>query len=205
MTPFCVRGFSFLVCVCVCIVNGNHNWTILSLTQTSVTKHNSQKSLRHFEWLRLNCHPFPVKFRLIYFRLRFQRQLQLILETDALREPSTPIAVLTSMIPAQRCQEEQCLKCLSQRNAANLSLIRDALFVVAIDPNDSPRTANEAMFALHSGNFVNRWYDKSVQLIVFGNGVAGFVNNYLAGMTGTVGTNFVRIAVGTRTKYSNYN
>ena len=27
------------------------------------------------------------------------------------------------------------------------------------------------------------------------NGVAGFVNNYLAGMTGTVGTNFVRIAV----------
>lgn len=113
-----------------------------------------------------------------------------------MREPSTPIAVLTSMIPAQRCQEEQCLKCLSQRNAANLSLIRDALFVVAIDPNDSPRTANEAMFALHSGNFVNRWYDKSVQLIVFGNGVAGFVNNYLAGMTGTVGTNFVRIAVG---------
>ena len=60
----------------------------------------------------------------------------------------------------------------------------------------SPRTANEAMFALHSGNFVNRWYDKSVQLVVFGNGVAGFVNNYLAGMTGTVGTNFVRIAVG---------
>lgn len=100
------------------------------------------------------------------------------------------------MIPAQRCQEEQRLKCLSQRNAANLSLIRDALFVVAIDPNDSPRTANEAMFALHSGNFVNRWYDKSVQMIVFGNGVAGFVNNYLAGMTGTVGTNFVRIAVG---------
>ena len=67
--------------------------------------------------------------------------------------------------------------------------------MVALDPDDSPRTAYEAMFALHSGNFVNRWYDKSVQLVVFGNGVAGFVNNYLAGMTGTVGTNFVRIAV----------
>ena len=99
------------------------------------------------------------------------------------------------MTPSQRCQEVQRLKCLSQRNRTNLSVLRDALFVVAIDPDDFPRTANEAMFALHSGNFVNRWYDKSVQLIVFGNGVAGFVNNYLAGMTGTVGTNFVRIAV----------
>ena len=115
---------------------------------------------------------------------------------DALRAPSTPIAVLTSMTPAERCGEEQRLKCLSQQNLANLAMIRDALFVVALDPDDSPRTANEAMFALHSRNFVNRWYDKSVQLIVFGNGVAGFVNNYLAGMTGTVGTNFVRIAVG---------
>lgn len=126
----------------------------------------------------------------------FQTQLERILETDALREPSTPIAVLTSMIPSQRCQEEQRLKCLSQRNRTNLSLLRDALFVVAIDPDDSPRTANEAMFALHSGTFVNRWYDKSVQLIVFGNGVAGFVNNYLAGMTGTAATKFVCIAVG---------
>lgn len=125
----------------------------------------------------------------------FQKQIENILQTDAQREPATPIAVLTSMTPSQRCQEVQRLKCLSQRNRTNLSVLRDALFVVAIDPDDFPRTANEAMFALHSGNFVNRWYDKSVQLIVFGNGVAGFVNNYLAGMTGTVGTNFVRIAV----------
>ena len=115
---------------------------------------------------------------------------------DVLEKQSTPMAVLTTLTSSERCHEEQRLKCLSQRNVANLSLIRDALFVVALDPDDSPRTANEAMFALHSGNFVNRWYDKSMQLVVFGNGVAGFVNNYLAGMTGTVGTNFVRIAVG---------
>lgn len=126
---------------------------------------------------------------------QLEKQIENILQTDAQREPATPIAVLTSMTPSQRCQEVQRLKCLSQRNCTNLSVLRDALFVVAIDPEDFPRTANEAMFALHSGNFVNRWYDKSVQLIVFGNGVAGFVNNYLAGMTGTVGTNFVRIAV----------
>ncbi|KAL9967377.1 hypothetical protein ACROYT_G025586 [Oculina patagonica] len=122
-------------------------------------------------------------------------QMKDILQMDASREQSTPIAVLTSMTPTERCQEEQRLKCLSERNITNLSLVRDALFVVALDPDEYPQTANEAMFALHSGNFVNRWYDKSVQLVVFGNGVAGFVNNYLAGMTGTVGTNFVRIAV----------
>ena len=114
---------------------------------------------------------------------------------DASREQSTPTAFLTSLTPSERCQEEQRLKCLSQRNVDNLSLLRDALFVVALDPDTSPRKANEAMFELHSGNFVNRWYDKSVQLVVFGNGVAGLLNNYLAGMTGTVGTNFVRIAV----------
>jgi len=125
-----------------------------------------------------------------------RKQMKEILLTDACREPSTPIAVLTTMTPPERCQGEQRLKCIGQRNVTNLSLVRDALFVVALDPEDSPRTVNEAMFALHSGNFVNRWYDKSVQLVVFGNGVAGFVNNYLAGMTGTVGTNFVRIAVG---------
>lgn len=122
-------------------------------------------------------------------------KFEIIVEMDASREPSTPIAFLTSLTPSERCQEEQRLKCLSQRNVDNLSLLRDALFVVALDPYTSPRKANEAMFELHSGNFVNRWYDKSVQLVVFGNGVAGFVNNYLAGMTGTVGTNFVRIAV----------
>ncbi|XP_020612759.1 uncharacterized protein LOC110051124 isoform X1 [Orbicella faveolata] len=125
-----------------------------------------------------------------------RKQMKEILLTDACRESSTPIAVLTTMTPPNRCQEEQLLKCLSERNVTNLSLVRDALFVVALDPDDSPRTVNEAMFALHSGNFINRWYDKSVQLVVFGNGVAGFVNNYLAAMTGTVGTNFVRIAVG---------
>ena len=75
---------------------------------------------------------------------------------DVLQEPSTPVAVLTSLTPSERWHEEQLLKCLSQQNVANLSLVRDALFVVALDPDDSPRTAYEAMFALHSGNFVNQ-------------------------------------------------
>ncbi|CAH3023881.1 unnamed protein product [Porites evermanni] len=131
----------------------------------------------------------------IITKSQLEKKLETIVEMDASREPSTPIAFLTSLTPSERCQEEQRLKCLSQRNVDNLSLLRDALFIVALDPDTSPRKANEAMFELHSGNFVNRWYDKSVQLVVFGNGVAGLVNNYLAGMTGTVGTNFVRIAV----------
>ena len=103
------------------------------------------------------------------------------------------LAFLTSLTPSERCQEEQRVKCLSQRNVDNLSLLRDALFAVALDPYTFPRKANEAMFELHSGNFVNRWYDKSVQLVVFGNGVAGFVKNCLAGMTGTVGTNLCEL------------
>ena len=107
-----------------------------------------------------------------------------------------PIGVLTGLTPTERCHEEQKLKALSEKNVENLSIVRDALFVVCLDNRDSPRSANEAMYALQSKNFLNRWYDKSVQLVVFRNGVAGFVNNYLAGMTGTVGTDFIRMAVG---------
>lgn len=33
-------------------------------------------------------------------------------------------------------------------------------------------------------------------MVVFGNGVVGFVNNYLVGMIGIVGINFVWIVVG---------
>lgn len=106
------------------------------------------------------------------------------------------MGVLTSLTPSQRCQEEQKLKALSEENLENLSLVRDALFVVCLEKDDAPRSVNEAMYALQSKHFTNRWYDKSVQLVVFRNGLAGFVNNYLAGMTGTVGTNFIRMAVG---------
>ncbi|KXJ16566.1 Choline O-acetyltransferase [Exaiptasia diaphana] len=127
---------------------------------------------------------------------QLKRQLKSIIEMDASRQPSIQVGVLTSLPPSDRYLEEQRIKCISQQNVVNLSLLRDAIFVLALDAESCPRTANEAMFSLQSGNFVNRWYDKSVQLVVFGNGVAGFVNNYLAGMTGTVGTKFVGKAVG---------
>ena len=58
--------------------------------------------------------------------------------------------------------------------------------MVCLDLGDEPRTTNDAMHLLHSGNFSNRWYDKSTQLVVFSSGVAGFVLNFLAGMTGAV-------------------
>ena len=129
--------------------------------------------------------------------LRFiKHQLRKILKSQDEKGRGLPVGVLTTLTPPQRCQEEQKLKVLSEKNVENLSVARDALFTVCLDKCDAPRSVNDVMYALQSKNFTNRWYDKSVQLVVFRNGVAGFVNNYLAGLTGTVGTNFIRMAAG---------
>ena len=112
-------------------------------------------------------------------------------ETDASSEPSTLIKAWLHL----RDVKKNSASSASVNEMLIIFHCPVTLFSLLRATDTSPRKANEAMFELHSGNFVNRWYDKSVQLVVFGNGVAGFVNNYLAGMTGTVGTNFVRIAV----------
>ena len=114
-------------------------------------------------------------------------------ETDASSEPSTLVKAWLHL----RDVKENSASSASVNEMLIIFHCSVTLFSLLRATDTSPRKANEAMFELHSGNFVNCWYDKSVQLVVFGNGVAGFVNNYLAGMTGTVGKNFVRIAVKT--------
>lgn len=75
---------------------------------------------------------------------------------------------------------------ISNTNRSNFASLRNALLVVCLDSGDEPQTTNETMYLLHSKNFANRWYSKSMQLVTFKNGVAGFVLNFLAGMTAAV-------------------
>ncbi|EDO44789.1 predicted protein [Nematostella vectensis] len=119
-----------------------------------------------------------------------KRQLEKIFHS---RHTSSALYVgaLTALKSADRFREEQGLKCISDNNIYNLCVIRDSLFVVSLDPDDSPRLANETLYCVQSKNSFNRWYDKSVSLVVFQNGVAGFLMNYFAGVTGTVASAFV--------------
>lgn len=112
---------------------------------------------------------------------------------DGRSSPSLEVGAITSLSAKERQVVEQNLAHASDRNKYNFATIRDSLLVISLDPDSQPRTANDALYCLQSKNFTNRWYDRSVSLVVFGNGVAGFVMNYLAGMTGTVASSFVEV------------
>ena len=58
-------------------------------------------------------------------------------------------------------------------HAQVLSLIEGAILWVALEANDSPQDRSEAMRRLSVDCFENRWFDRSQQLIIFANGIAG--------------------------------
>ncbi|KAJ3356447.1 Carnitine O-acetyltransferase mitochondrial [Allomyces javanicus] len=58
-------------------------------------------------------------------------------------------------------------------NAERLEKLESALFVVALD-DSAPVTRDEVGRALWHGDGRNRWFDKSMQFVVFANGKAGF-------------------------------
>ena len=60
----------------------------------------------------------------------------------------------------------------SQKNATNLSIIEKALFTVHLD-DLAPDDLQTACDHLLHGDGGNRWYDKSLQFIVFKDGYAG--------------------------------
>jgi carnitine O-acetyltransferase len=112
---------------------------------------------------------------------------------DSRSIPSLEVSAITTLSANERYLVEQRLIDASDRNKYNFATIRNSLLVVSLDSDELPRTANDTLYLLHSKNPTNRWYDRSVNLVVFGNGVAGFVLNYLAGMTGTVASSFAQL------------
>lgn len=58
-------------------------------------------------------------------------------------------------------------------NKASMDLLERAALVVCLD-EEAPATLNEQGHLLMHGNGSSRWFDKSIQIIVFSNGKAGF-------------------------------
>lgn len=74
-------------------------------------------------------------------------------------------------------------------NQSALDTIETALFCVCLE-DISPQDAKQASDQLLHGNSANRWFDKSISLIVFANGQAG-INIEHCGLDGTTILNFV--------------
>ena len=63
---------------------------------------------------------------------------------------------------------------LSDYNPDHLDLIQSSLFILCLD-SDMPSSNQEASHLLLFENSSNRWFDKSLQLVVFDNGMAGLI------------------------------
>lgn len=94
----------------------------------------------------------------------------------------TPIGILTADSRDEWAKSHMLLKTLGDNND-KLNLIHSSLFTVSLDekvPVDHPETANEVASEqlIHGGgseqNSGNRWFDKTIQVIVNKNGVNGF-------------------------------
>ena len=98
-----------------------------------------------------------------------------------------------------------------RENAATLQTVERALFVVCLD-DASPGSHYSASALVRDGSAESRWYDKSLQIVVFENGIAG-LNFEHAAVDGHVANGFAhhlqRVAlelqpVGRRSQTSNH-
>jgi hypothetical protein len=74
-----------------------------------------------------------------------------------------------------------------QRSALNresLLALRHSLLTLCLDLDHVPSSPAEAAFMAHAGNCANRWYQSSLQLVVFGDGKACAICNFSAYLDG---------------------
>ena len=89
------------------------------------------------------------------------------------RSPGRAVGYLTTLQRADWALTRKTLmQVSSHENALNLELIESALFSVHLDQQE-PENNEAACHELLRGNGGNRWFDKSLQFIVFKNGLAG--------------------------------
>lgn len=72
----------------------------------------------------------------------------------------------------------------SEINARSLSALRHSFLTLCLDLDSYPSSHAEAAFVAHSGNPANRWYQSSLQLVVFGNAKACAICSFTAYLDG---------------------
>jgi carnitine O-acetyltransferase len=103
--------------------------------------------------------------------------------------PAEAVGNLTTMARAEWAEQRQNLLALDPANADALDTVESALFCLCLDalaPEDTLQTCDQL---LH-GDSGNRWFDKSLSLVVFADGRAG-INVEHCGLDGTTMLSFV--------------
>lgn len=126
--------------------------------------------------------PYPV--HVIGAALRDARRV-----AAASARPAESVGHLTTMARAEWAQQRTRLLALDPANAAALETVEAALLCLCLDeltPRDTLQTCDHL---LH-GDSANRWFDKSLSLIVFADGRAG-INVEHCSLDGTTMLSFV--------------
>jgi carnitine O-acetyltransferase len=114
--------------------------------------------------------------------------LHTIMKADA-AEPDTSVGHLTTKARAEWAASRDALIAHDPRNAELLDDVETALFCVCLE-GFAPTDTLEACDQLLHGDSGNRWFDKAVSLIVFGDGSAG-INVEHCRLDGTTILSFV--------------
>ncbi len=105
------------------------------------------------------------------------------------------VGSLTTKARAEWAASRDALRALDPANAAACETIETALFCVALE-DAAPADAREACDQLLHGDPGNRWFDKSLTLVVFGDGAAG-LNGEHCELDGTTVVGFIDAILGT--------
>jgi carnitine O-acetyltransferase len=119
--------------------------------------------------------------------------LQAVLDLDVPRDDHSA-GHLTTKARAEWAADRAALVALDPANAAALDTIETALFCVCLE-DLVPRDDLEACDQLLHGDSANRWFDKAVSFVVFGDGRAG-VNVEHCELDGTTILAFVEAVLG---------
>ncbi|MFD0899658.1 choline/carnitine O-acyltransferase [Actinomadura sediminis] len=118
--------------------------------------------------------------------------LETIMKAEPSPEPSP--GHLTTKARAEWAASRDALIALDPRNARALDDVETALFCVCLE-DFVPASTQEACDNLLHGDSANRWFDKAVSFIVFGDGSAG-INVEHCGLDGTTILSFVDALLG---------
>ncbi|KAI8868308.1 acyltransferase ChoActase/COT/CPT [Ramicandelaber brevisporus] len=108
---------------------------------------------------------------------QFKRIITAADSSEGAAAANLPIGVLTASNRDKWTDYRQALIAASPQNAALLSKIETAAFVVCLD-SSSPVTRDELSRACWHGDGRNRFFDQALQFIVYENGKAGFMGEH---------------------------
>ncbi|RHY87974.1 hypothetical protein DYB35_007838 [Aphanomyces astaci] len=176
-TPLCSTAYKYMFNACRIPRRDADSYRIYD-----PSTHHHVVVMRHNKFFKVHQGPTPLSF------LVWTSILTHILDVAGSIESS--VGVLSS--ENRDVWADARTQLLADGNAATLRDIESAVLLLCLD-DDAPTSRTDVSRALWHGNGRNRFYDKCIQLVVFGNGKAGLLaeHSMLDGMAMSVYADFI--------------